>query len=61
MTQADLEREVAQATGETLSTIQSRGFSLVDIHDRRPQTVDWDALDERRVSYLPQRRRASAA
>ena len=61
MTQAELEREVAEATGETLDTIRRRGFSLLDIYDRPPRVVNWDALDERRVSYLPQRRRAKAA
>lgn len=32
MTQAQLERAVARATGENLDTIQRRGFSFVRLH-----------------------------
>ena len=61
MTQAELERELSELTGESLATIRHRGFSLVDFHDRGPQIVDWDALDAERVSYLPQRAGRRAA
>ncbi|MCR9116146.1 MAG: hypothetical protein NXI22_04255 [bacterium] len=52
MTQQELEREVANATGEALSEIRSRGFSIADPNevcfdpepfDLPPQVVDWDA------------------
>ncbi len=44
MTQRELERELARATGESLATIRHRGFSLVEPPDDGPQTVDWDAV-----------------
>ncbi len=52
MTQAELEAEVADATGESLRTIRRRGFSIVtplsvfdpDEDHTEPQMVDWDAL-----------------
>lgn len=52
MTQQQLDREVADATGEDLSEIRSRGFSIADPNevnfdpepfDLPPQVVDWDA------------------
>ncbi len=57
MTQNDLNRAVAQATGETVSTIAAMGFvPLTDIPiEREPLVVDWDELDARRVSVFPQR------
>ena len=59
MTQHDLIRAVAQATGETLSTVAARRFTLadptdvdfdpepykLDVEDR---IVDWDRLDAER-------------
>ena len=39
MQQSQLERAVAQATGETRDTIRQRGFSLLEI----PQTTEEDA------------------
>ena len=56
MSQRELEEEVARATGESLRTIQRRGFNLemsLDEDDepviyRMPQIVDWDALEHRR-------------
>ncbi|HVX09950.1 MAG TPA: hypothetical protein VHC22_01995 [Pirellulales bacterium] len=60
MTQARLNRAVARATGEDLSTIEHMGFSVVDPdqveHDpgpALPQVVDWDALDADRVVLFP--------
>ncbi len=53
MTQQDLERAVASATGESLHVIQRRGFRLADpwaTHfdpepdQRPPQVLDWDEL-----------------
>ena len=66
MTQNDLNREVARATGESVRTIGQMGFSLLEpevsladlesfgepshIED---QIVDWDAVDaERRLPWL---------
>jgi len=51
MTQAELNEAVSQATGENVSDIQQRGFSLVsaflsDVFEESmpdPQTIDWDA------------------
>lgn len=65
MKQSLLDHAVALATGEALSTIRSRGFSILDptAGDRdfdelpRPRTVNWDRLDAERPAYLPQRAR----
>lgn len=46
MTQAELEREVAQVTGETVGEIRSRGFQLIVMPQRRPQYVDWDEVQQ---------------
>jgi hypothetical protein len=52
MTQRQLDRAVAHATGESFSTIRRMGFSaLADDPlevDRDPLVVDWDALDAER-------------
>ena len=54
MTQADLEREVSRATGESRGTVRRRGFSILPLRDRQreeefqeagPQLVDWDEQD----------------
>ncbi|MBL8826925.1 MAG: hypothetical protein JNM18_08040 [Planctomycetaceae bacterium] len=42
MTQAELEREVAQSTGESTATIRRRGFSLIVMPEREPLAIDWD-------------------
>lgn len=51
MTQADLEREVCRATGETRGKIRRHGFSVLPLDDQRreeefpeagPQLIDWD-------------------
>jgi len=60
MNQRSLNREVAQATGETISTIATLGFVPLtgQPFEREPQTVDWDELDaERNVAVMPQRTR----
>lgn len=60
MTQQQLDRAVAQATGESLTTIRRHGFSLVtplSIFDpdadevAQPQILDWDVVDAER--YAP--------
>lgn len=48
MTQAELEREIAQTTGEDLREVRRRGFSLASVEldldqdDRHPLVLDWD-------------------
>ena len=57
MTQNDLNRAVAAATGETVKTIADLGFvplSGIPI-EREPLVVDWDQVQQQRVSVLPQR------
>ena len=58
MTQAELDRAVAAATGETICTIRSRGFSIVEFPEPAPRIVDWDELDAARVGMLPDLRRS---
>lgn len=61
MSQAELERAVAQATGESRRTIHQLGFSVANpdtvCYDpeppRRGQTVDWDELDAQRTGLFP--------
>ncbi|MCB9925573.1 MAG: hypothetical protein H6822_25710 [Planctomycetaceae bacterium] len=53
MTQAELNREVAAATGETMSTVRHMGFVPLTAvpyeRDRDPLTVDWDELEQQRA------------
>jgi hypothetical protein len=50
MTQLELNRAVARATGESWRTIAERGFNLVDLSepvtdaDFEALTIDWDAV-----------------
>jgi len=44
MTRAQFNRELSAATGESIQTIRSRGFSLVETPDLTPLTIDWDAM-----------------
>ena len=53
MTQAELDREISRVTGESLSTIRNRGFSLVEPPESEPLTVDWDELEANRVGIFP--------
>jgi hypothetical protein len=58
MTQNELNRAVACATGETVSEISFRGFSLLpdDPYDCGLEPIDWDWLDQsRNVAVLPSR------
>jgi hypothetical protein len=65
VTQTQLHRAVARATGESRSTIRRLGFGIADpalvCHDpeplRRPRIVDWDRLDAQRQGFLSQRSR----
>ena len=58
MTQKELEREIANQTGETIRTIKSMGFSPlrenIPIEEReKPLMVDWDLQDQLR-GFAPQ-------
>ncbi len=57
MTQAELNREIAKATGESCRTIAQLGFSPLwpkaYERDREPLTVDWDAVDANREVLFP--------
>jgi hypothetical protein len=57
MTQSELNREVARATGESLGTISALGFVPLTRkpyeRDREPLVVDWDAVDARRQVLHP--------
>jgi hypothetical protein len=61
MTNAQMERELSDLTGESLDTIRHRGFQLVEPPELEPLIVNWDALDAERTSYLPQRSRLRRA
>ena len=61
MTQKDLNRAVARATGECINTITDLGFSLADPvvveYDPEPcniedKILDWDALDSSQTRYM---------
>ena len=55
MTQAELNREVARATGESVAEIQHMGFVPLTLEpfEREPQVVDWDEMDEQRDVVFP--------
>lgn len=65
MTQAEMERELSLATGESVGEIRRRGFSLLVMPDRGPLVMDWDSTQEadrpRYVPRRPRRRRRVAA
>jgi DNA-binding winged helix-turn-helix (wHTH) protein len=57
MSQAELDRAVAERTGESIATIRRRGFSIVTpltVYDpddgdlAQPNVVDWDLVDAQR-------------
>ena len=57
MTQAELNREVAAATGECMSTVRHLGFvPLTPVpyeRDREPLVVDWDEVEQSRAILHP--------
>ena len=61
MTQRQLERAVARQTGESMSTIRNRGFSIVEPPDLEPLVVDWDELQAERLGLFPGYERAKIA
>jgi len=54
MTQAELDRLVAEATGESVNTIRRQGFVMLTSRpiERDPLVVDWDELDSSRVALF---------
>ena len=61
MTQAELNREIARATGESVSTIARTGFvPLTETpYEAEPHGIDWDDADRSRgLSLQPVRKRA---
>ncbi len=58
-----LNRAVAQATGESVSTIASLGFVPLTVGpvEREPLVVDWDQVDEDRYGPLLQSSHPKAA
>jgi hypothetical protein len=54
MTQRELNREIALATGESVATIDQLGFVPLTYSpfECEPLTVDWDELDEERVALF---------
>jgi DUF438 domain-containing protein len=58
MTQRDLNRAVARATGESVDTIEQMGFGPLDesAGDPGPNTIDWDADDDARLAMRSVRR-----
>jgi len=63
MTQNELNRGVAQSTGETVSEISRRGFlPIEDLERECDPPIDWDELEARRnVIFCPQRKRPAFA
>ena len=57
MTQAEMERELSNATGETVGEIRRRGFSLIVMPERDPLLVDWDQVQQHEPLRHPPRRR----
>ena len=63
MSERELYRQVARATGESVNMISSMGFVLDHSHEAEPapQVIDWDELQShRRVPLIPQRQRRAA-
>ena len=59
MTQAELNRAVARATGESTREIARRGFVLLTPVpvEREPLVVDWDHVQQREpLRFTPRRR-----
>jgi hypothetical protein len=62
MTQRQIDRAVASATGESLAVVRRMGFGLVEQPDNDPpNTVDWDTVDARRIALFPDRQNRHAA
>ena len=60
MNQRELNREIAKATGESVSTISQIGFIQLtgQPYEREPLTIDWDEADSNRnFTIMPRRTR----
>ena len=55
MTQSELNRAIAEATGESVGTIAAMGFVVLTAGpvEREPLTVDWDEVDAQRQFLHP--------
>jgi hypothetical protein len=62
MTQNEINRAVARATGESVSVIASMGFVPLTetIHEREPRSIDWDRHEQHRSLCMQPRRRRPA-
>ncbi len=64
MTQRDINRAVAAATGESVQSIAERGFGLLTAgpveREHEPEPLDWDSLDYDRIGVLFPRRSTPA-
>ena len=61
MTQAQVDQAVSRVTGESLSTIRNRGFSIVEPPELEPLTIDWDEVQAERVALFPGQQRPQLA
>jgi hypothetical protein len=70
MTQAEVDRAVARATGESIRTIQRLGFLIADPdsdftdpddEELGPYVLDWDELERERLEHPSTRRILEAA
>lgn len=53
MTQAELDGEVARATGESVGTIEQLGFvPLTSVPFELENMIDWDEVDNERVALF---------
>ena len=59
MTQRELNRAVARATGESLATVTRMGFGRLRtiVEEREPLMLDWEELDAHRIGMFPPRQR----
>jgi hypothetical protein len=60
MTQHELNRAIARATGESVTLISNMGFVPLTHapQEYEPQTVDWDEIQQsRRITLHPRRKR----
>jgi len=60
MTQSQVNRAVADATGETVAEVRRRGFTLADPEDvefdpspLEGNYLNWDLVDQQRYSPVP--------
>lgn len=55
MTQRELNSAIAATTGESVSTIRRRGFSLMEPDDAAPLMMDWDEVRPEPTGIFPSR------